>query len=189
MMRQVGRAWKMWGAILFLWSANAFAAEDPGNWRVTYDIVMIWVNFLILAFLIVKFAGPHLKKYLIGQRGEVALEIQQIENQRDHLIQEVEKTVKGIEETREHLKAVKGKIIAQGEAEKQAIIERARHQSRTMLEDAGRRIENLVLTAKKDFRSELIDAAANLAIKNIADFITVEDDERFLQQFMKTVGQ
>ena len=68
--------------LFFLSGGNAFGAEESGNWRSTYDVVMLWLNFLILVFLLIKFAKDPIKNFLKGQQDELSKEIGGLEQQR-----------------------------------------------------------------------------------------------------------
>ncbi len=176
-----------WSAIcvlVFLFCTEAVAAEGKSNWRATYDIVMMWVNFLILVFLIVKFGKAPVKNFLNGQREELSGEISGLEGQRDEMVRQVKETIKKMEQSQVRFKEIRDKIISKGKARKQEIIEEAGFQSRIMLEDAQRRVENQILTAEKKFRADLVDEAMDLALKNIGQYITEEDNQKLLQQFL-----
>ena len=68
---------------LHLTELNALASEGGGNWRGTYDVVMIWLNFGIFAFLLVKFLKDPLLNFLRGRKDELALEMNQLEEKRE----------------------------------------------------------------------------------------------------------
>ncbi len=53
-----------WVVLMGLISTEAMAAEASGDWRSTYDTVMMWINFGILAFVIVKFGREPMKDVL-----------------------------------------------------------------------------------------------------------------------------
>ena len=61
---------------------DVLAAENANDWRPTYDMVMMWVNFLIFATLIVKLARNPLKSFFRDQKEEIAREIRRVEENR-----------------------------------------------------------------------------------------------------------
>ena len=74
----IGRAGLIILTALFFLSAGAvevLAAEGGGGWRPTYDIIMRWVNFGILAFIFFKFARRPLKNFLSDKKNEISLQI------------------------------------------------------------------------------------------------------------------
>ena len=63
------------GAVVILVFAAAPASASSGEWRPVYDEVMLWVNFFILAFIIVKYGRKPLMNFLNGQKDEIADQI------------------------------------------------------------------------------------------------------------------
>ena len=171
-------------AVVFALCTQVNAAEGKGSWRSTYDLIMMWFNFLILVFLFFKFAKTPLKNFLNSRKEEIAREVDGLENQRDEMVRRVKETFEEMKQSQDRLVQIKNKIIRQGEARKQEIIDDAGFQSRIMIEEAQRRVENQILSAKKNIREELIDEAVDIAIKDIGQFITEEDNQKFLQQFL-----
>ena len=69
-------------ACLILLHLSAFevqAADSSGDWRPMFDLVMRWVNFLILAFLLIKFSRAPIKKFLADKKQTIADEIGNLE--------------------------------------------------------------------------------------------------------------
>ena len=81
---QIGRAGLIILTVLFFLLAGAvevLAAEGGGGWRPTYDIIMKWVNFGILAFIFFKFARRPLKNFLSDKKNEISLQIKKLEDE------------------------------------------------------------------------------------------------------------
>lgn len=170
--------------VLLLWGQTALAAEATQEWRGTYDMAMKWLNFLILAFLIVKLARAPLKGFLEGQKDEVSLEIKSLENQKGAIQTKIEDAQKVLAESEIRLARVKEKIISRAEKEKEEIIEAAQQQSRMILEGAKRRVANRIQQARTTVMTEMLDAAVEAAIKQLPAVITPEDNQKMLDQFM-----
>jgi len=167
---------------------DALSAENNGGWRSKYDLIMKWVNFGILAFLLVKFAGGPIKEFLQGRKEEVAIEINKIEKEKEKASERIKEAIQTLEESDVRFEKLKGRILEQGEREKQKIIENAQDQSRIMLEGAKRKIENRIHQAKKTIRSEMVDAAIELALERIPNEITDQDNQRFIEVFLDTAS-
>jgi F-type H+-transporting ATPase subunit b len=58
-------------AALLLSGSNALAAENTHNWRSTFDLVMRWINFGIIAFFLVKFGRKPIKDFLANRKEEI----------------------------------------------------------------------------------------------------------------------
>jgi len=172
-------------ASLHLTELNALASETGGNWRATYDTVMIWLNFGIFAFLLVKYLKTPLINFLRGRQDELAREISRLEEKRAQISLKINETQQLFEKSEAHYENIKAKIITQGEEEKRELIEGARQESRLMIEQTNIRIENQILQAKNKFKSEMIDLAISLAMKRLPAEITKADHQRLLDRYIE----
>ena len=78
---KTGRFFEVMGWVLMiLFGAHeVLAADKANNWRLKYNLILMWVNFGILAFIIVKFARTPLKEFIFGQRKNLIRELEQKE--------------------------------------------------------------------------------------------------------------
>ncbi len=173
-----------WVLPILITSTDALAAEASGNWRSTYDLIMMWVNFGILAFVIVKFGKEPIKDFLSGRKAELAREIGDIEEKKKAVMAKINDTYRILDQSDARFEALKKKIVQQGEKKKQEIIEDAQEQSRLILHTAKQKIETRIVQAKATFRSELIDAAIEKAMERLPKEITEEDDRKIVEQYL-----
>jgi F-type H+-transporting ATPase subunit b len=164
--------------------ADLFAAEDAGGWRETYDLVLKWVNFIILAALIFKFARIPLKDFLKGQSEKLAANIRKKEEEKDAAVSEVEEMKAALSEGEVRFKDLKARILEQGKRRKEQIILDAEEQSRQMLLETRKRMENQILEAKKQLKAELVDVAVEKALERLPKEIAPEDNQKFLDHFL-----
>ncbi len=127
------------GAIPFT-AALGWAQEGQASWRATYDLVMMWVNFGILAFLIVKYARAPLLNLLKGEADKTAAGLQEAQARKEAADHKVQETLLALENTRERLHGVQEKIIWEGERQRQRIIDSARHESELLLDRTRQKI-------------------------------------------------
>ncbi|MDX9785763.1 MAG: ATP synthase F0 subunit B [Desulfobacterales bacterium] len=172
---------------LLLWGQTALASEGAASWRGTYDTAMKWLNFFILAFLIVKFGRTPLKNFLEGQKENVAVEIKSLENEKAAVQSKVEEARTLLAQSDIRAAEIKEKIIRQAEAEKERMIQEAMAQSRLMLESAKRRVESKIHFARASFMAELVDMAVAAAMEKLPTEITPEDDRKYQDLFMAQV--
>jgi F-type H+-transporting ATPase subunit b len=174
---------------LMLLSAGAvLAAEGSGGWRPTYDLVMRWVNFALLAFVIVKFSRQPLKDFLQGRKQALSIEIKQMEAQHKEAAEQTKQATRQLEESSAQLAELKERIISQGVNSKERIIEEARQQGRNLLLESQRRIEGQILRARQRFRNELVDAAVDRALEILPKTISDTDKERMVKDFMASLA-
>ncbi len=163
----------------------ALAAEGRSTWRVTYDAVMVWVNFAIFAFLLVKFLKAPLMNFLNGRKDELALEINQLEERRNRISRKIYETQQLFKESEARFEDIQARIIAEGETKKTELIESAQRESRLMMEQAKVRIENQIVQARAKFKSEIVDMAISLAMERLPEVITESDQQHLLDRYVE----
>lgn len=183
----IGRAGLIILTVLFFLSAGAvevLAAEGGGGWRPTYDIIMKWVNFGILAFIFFKFARRPLQNFLSDKKNEISLQIKKLEDEKDRLLQRVREAEMEMEENVARLEELKERIVQTGERRKLEIIEDARQESRMIIESAKQKMEGRIIRARTRLRAEMVDAAAEMALDKLPGLVTEDDNRKLLEQFM-----
>jgi F-type H+-transporting ATPase subunit b len=166
---------------------EAFAAEKASSWRPIYDLIFRWINFGIIVFLVVKYGKTPIMNFLRGQKEKLAREIKRLEDKKQGISANIEETLKTIDESEVRFAELKERILRQGEQKKEAIIQTAQTQSKTMLEDAKRRIDTYFIQAKNKFRAEMIDRAIDLAMERFPKEITAEDNEKLTVEYLTLV--
>ena len=174
--------------MLHLSAFEVLAADNSGDWRPLFDLVMRWVNFLILAFLLIKFSRAPIKKFLDGKKQDIAEEIGGLEADKEEMLRQIDESKKQLENSQDRLSELKKRIIAQGEKNRQKIIEEAEQESKIMLKSAQQKINSRIVEARQELKSELIDAAIALATKLLPEKITEGDNQKFLDAFMSSAS-
>ncbi len=169
---------------LLIPGTDLFAAEEAGGWRETYDLVLKWVNFIILASLIFKFARTPLKDFVKGQREKISANIRKKEKDKNTAVADVEEIKTALKEGEARFKDLKDRIVEQGKKRKEQIVKEAKEQSRQMLVETQKRVENQILEAKKRLKAELVDAAVERALQWLPKEITSQDNQKFLNRFL-----
>jgi F-type H+-transporting ATPase subunit b len=163
---------------------EAFAAENADNWRPIFDLVMRWVNFVILAFLLIKFSRTPIKDFFKSRRKELTSEIKALEKEKQDALREVDENLKLLEESGTRFEKLKERIAAQGEKNKANIINAARQESEILLEAAKRKIDYQLVEARYKLKLEMIDAAIDIAMKRLPKEVTAEDNQKWIDKFL-----
>ena len=169
---------------ILLLGTEASAADNSGDWRPVFDLVMRWLNFGIIVFILVKYARTPIKDFLLSRRAEVAREIEIVEEKKEEANKKIQEAARLLDESEVRFARVKERIIQEGEIKKQKLIEDAQQESKILLESTIKKIESQLLDAKRAFKSELVDTAISLAMKRLPDEITAEDNQNFTNQFL-----
>jgi F-type H+-transporting ATPase subunit b len=175
---------------MLVYCPDVLAADTTQNWRSVFDLVMRWVNFAIIAIVLVKFGRKPIRDFLANRREEIDYQIKKYEEQQ----KAVEKKVQGAKETLNdsiaRFEKIKQRIIEDGEQRRQQIIEDARHESKLLLEGTQRKIQNQIGEAKNLIRSEIIDSAIALAEKKLPAEISAADEHKLIEHYMEmTTGK
>lgn len=167
---------------------EVFASEKGGGpeWRPTYDKVMTWINFGILAFILIRFGKKPIMNFLRSQKDEVADEIEKLEKEKSRVGAEIEKTQQALADSDAHFSDLRNRIIRMGEQKKEEIIRQAQQQTETMMEIAKQKIGGRILAARRDFKAELVDAAVDMATERLPREVNDADNERLLSLYLST---
>ena len=168
---------------------EAIAADNSGSWRPVFDLVMRWLNFIIIVFILVKFARRPISDFLLSRREEVAREIEVVEKKKEEANKKIQDAVRRLEKKKKRFARVKERIIQEGETKKQQLLEDARQESKILLESTMKKIENQLLEAKRAFKSELVDKAISLAMERLPEEITAEDNQNFTNKFLTNASK
>jgi F-type H+-transporting ATPase subunit b len=164
----------------------AWAGDAAKQWRPVYDLVMRWINFVILAFLIVRYGGPPLVKFLRNQKNDIQKQIDQVQQEKDAMMANVQQARSALQQSALRHDEIKAKIIEMGEHKKQEIIEESKEQSRLMLESARHRIDYQIHQAHEKLRLELLDMAMAAALEKLPEEITPDDDRKLIDKYLAT---
>lgn len=173
--------------ILHLLGSEALAAENGGGWRSYYDLIMMWLNFAILAIVLIKFAKNPIKGFFRDQKENIARTIEDIEAQKEANEAQIRQAQQVMQESTARFEELKQKIITEGERKKQAIIESAQRESRLMIDNANFWAERQILKAKQRLRSELIDETIEQALQRLPQALTPEDNQKFVKRYLTDI--
>ncbi len=169
---------------IFLSGPDALAAGNNANWRSTFDLVMRWVNFAIIAVLLVKFTKTPIKNFLSDRKLQIEQKIEAYEQQKETLEQEIIENQNMLADSMIRFEKIKQTIIEDGERKKQQIIEDARQESSLLLAASQHKIEHQIREARNAIRSEMIETAIALAEKRLPAEITAADEHKLTDLFL-----
>lgn len=152
--------------------------------RPTWDLIMRWVNFFILAFVIGKYSRVPIAQFLKEKRAETSLTIKQLEEKKQAAERKIEEGQVLLQSSRDRLALIKERIVAEGRRRKERIIEDARQECRLMLAAAQVRIDNQIRDAAERVRHELIDKAAELAEARLPNLLVEQDHHRLVKRWL-----
>ena len=186
------RFFRLLAAALFLvplFYTSAMAGDGPADWRPMYDTIMMWVNFLILAFVIFYYGKTPLLNWLKGQQKEVSDEIGEMEQRKQAFERQIEETRQMISDSSARFDKIKSRITEEGKRKRQEIIDQANEQSRKMLEMEKKKAANQIVQAKQLLLAELTDTAGDMALNRLPREITDADQDNMLSLYINQITQ
>ena len=162
-----------------VWAASS---ESP-EWRGTYDLVMRWVNFLILAGVLVYFGRRPVTNLLRSQAARHESQIQSLEAEKTAILERLEAVRQTQVENEARFIELTEKIVATGEAQRDALIADAHRESELLIAEAKRRISFAMRSAKDRVRAEMVDLAVDSALARLPQEITAADNQHRLSVF------
>ena len=142
---------------LFLHFSSFDASASENRWRPEYDSVLKWVNFFIVIFLIVKFAGKPLMDFLRGRKEEISSELRHLETEREIISVKIKEAMKTLDERKTSFARLEENITRQGESKKSEIISKAGEESIMIIEKAKRNAEIQLFKEKEKLRADMTD--------------------------------
>ncbi|MBW2178113.1 MAG: ATP synthase F0 subunit B [Deltaproteobacteria bacterium] len=180
-----GRHW-VFAALTLVLTAQGVMAEDGANtWRPVYDVALRWINFGILVFILFKYARKPLVNFFKEKSAAVKKEIQAIEHEKEAILVRVDEILTARDQSQKKLEKLKARIITQGKAKKQTLIDNAQKESKILLESAQRKIQNQIISAQADIRAEMIDHAIEMALQKLPAEIDEKDNRQFYEHYLE----
>jgi len=173
--------------LVFCLATPAMAGEAAGGWRPVYDIAMMYINFAILVFVIIKYGSGPIKAFLEGQKQEVVKHIDDVEARKRELLARIDEAKMALADSSARFDRIKTRITAEGERVRGEIVESARQQSRRMLEMEKNKAESKLADARKKFLAELVDRATEFALCRLPEEVTDSDHENIISNYLSFV--
>lgn len=175
------------GASLWL-PLQALAANTNSSWRSTYDVVMMWVNFVILLALLFKFLRKPLGQFLKSQQEAIQETLDRLENEKCRLKDEVQALQESLAARKEKAEDWHERIMHRAGMERRDIIESGRQEAERRLAKARQLIEARHRDACQTLRNEMVDTAIQIATREFSKHMTPAIEQTLTERFLKTVA-
>lgn len=174
-------------AALVFCAAVAFASEGADGGGKLMDLLYRVITFVIVGFLVYKFAGQRIAAVVTGRSKQIEAELADLDERRAEAqarLQEVEASIADLDAERSRILA---EAKAQGEAMRQAIIDKAEAQAvqiKAQAEIAATQEAKLAIDAIRAELAEKITAAAEDLVKKQ---LKKKDHEDLVNEYLKKV--
>ncbi|MBW1918005.1 MAG: ATP synthase F0 subunit B [Deltaproteobacteria bacterium] len=169
------------------WAAEAGHGGGEHDAARIKDLIWRTVNFVVFAGILIKLATKPIKEFFAGRKQQIAQNLEELESQKaaaEKALAEAQARLATVAEEREKIIKI---FIAEGEAEKARIIERAEQAAARIKEMAALTIEAETKKAAADLKRELVETAAQLSEGLIKEHITADDQQRLVDEYLTKV--
>jgi len=176
----------------FFTTAQAYASAAAEAEHHAPSINDIWfplANFLIYAFIIVKFAFPLIRDFLKSRHDEVVSTISQASARKqaaEALVNEYRAKLSGLDR---EVQSILDSLRDEGQREKSKVVREAEARAVKIQEDAYFLAEQEVKMARQKLREEMADQAEATARQLIERNLSGADQNRLVDDFIHTIGQ
>lgn len=160
---------------------NPLVQPDPG--------LYIWtiIVFLVLAFLLMKFAWKPLLAMLEKREENIKLALLDAEKARDELANVKEDTEKLLNEARTESQTIVAAGKKNAERMKEEIVDKAQSKSDVLIADAKKQIQLEKDRAITDVRAEVVNLSMQVAEKLIKKNLSKEDNLKLINESMNSI--
>ena len=160
---------------------NPLVQPDPG--------LYIWsiIIFLVLLFLLMKFAWKPLLAMLEKRENNIRQSLLDAEKARDELVNVKGDTEKLLSEARNESQAIVAAGKKTAERMKDEIVDKAQSKSEALLVDAKKQIEIEKDRAIADVKAEVVNLSIEVAKKLIRKNLTKEDNLKLINESLSSI--
>lgn len=171
-------------AALILAATPALAAQaEPSAFKFWWNWSWRIINFLVLAFVVVKMAKQPLKDFLSGQKAKVVEELETMEKAKAVAQAELNKIQKQTSGLAQELADYEKAFADMAARERVRLTEDAAKEADLILERAKLTAKMSLRQAKQTLTEEMVELAADLAEEKLKEAMSAQDQAGFLEQF------
>jgi F-type H+-transporting ATPase subunit b len=160
---------------------NPLVQPDPG--------LFIWtiVTFLVLLFLLAKFAWRPLLNALESRQESIRKSLEDADRARQELARMQQESAKILEQARIEADAVLTKTRSDAERLREDLKTKAREEAENMIRNAEQQIQLQTRAALQQVRHEVADIAVMIASKLLERNVGKEDNDRLIRETLKQI--
>jgi F-type H+-transporting ATPase subunit b len=171
--------------------AQAWASASGADHHAP-SIHQIWfplANFLIFAFIIVRYALPPIRNFLRSRHDQVVATLQEAaakKHQAEVIVQDYKNRMARLEQ---EVQSIQASLRTEGEREKTKLLSETQILAAKMKQDALFLADQEVKMAQQKIREEIASQAESSARGLIQRHLSSSDQDRLVEDFVRTIGQ
>ena len=167
------------------WAAGGAEHHAPS----ITDVIFPALNFLIYAFIIVKFALPAVRSFLKSRRDEVVATIAQASANKaaaQSLVDEYKTKLAGLDR---QVRSLQATLRDEGERDKAKLLDEANAMAAKIKADASILADQEVKMARQQIREDMAIQAEATARALLQRNLSADDQNRLADEFIQSIGQ
>jgi len=175
--------------IYFALLSNALASEaEEGHHHLNWtDFTYRTVAFVILLGILVKLLRKPIANFLNSRRDEIQRLIAELEAKTAEARTEQARVQAKLGSLEQEARKIVDELIAEGETEKNKIVEAAHRQAEYIQQQAQIAIEQEILAARDSLKNEVAELSVAAAQDLIQKKMKADDQQRLVREFMTKV--
>ena len=156
------------------------------------SINQIWfplANFLIFAFIIVRYGLPPVRNFLRSRHDEVVATLEETtakKHQVEAIVQDYKNRLAHLEQ---EVASIQASLRAEGEREKTKLLSETQSLAAKIKEDARFLADQEVKMARQKIREEIATQAESSARELVQRQLSPRDQDRLVEDFVRAIGQ
>lgn len=175
----------MFSSVFISISSYAYASSGGGGSLLSWNMLFKTINFLLLIYLLHRFARKPLANMLRSSAENTKKTIDEARSTLEETKKELADYQAKIANLENELKKRRESALASIEAEKNQLIEDARNQAKNIEEQAQDRMEQSILQAKAEIREFLVNESIKMAEESISKEIGNKEQRALLDNYTK----
>jgi len=154
----------------------------------TWPFIFQVVNFLLLLFVLYKYALPTVKSFFAERSQKIRQSLKEAEDAKTLAEEKLNGHEEKLRSLGEEVEKIRDLLIKEGQAEKDRIIRGAEKDAESIKKQAKVIAEQEIEKAKKDLRREMARLSLDRAEKIIRDNISDDDQVRFTKDYITQIA-
>jgi len=174
--------------VYFAWLSTAFASEAEGGHHLNWvDFAYRTVAVVIVAVILLKLLRKPTANFLNSRREEIQRLLAELEAKTSEARSEYSRVQVRLASLEEDTRKIVDELIAEGEAEREKIIEAAHREADYIKQQAQIAIQQEIQAARDSLKDEVADLSVAAAQDIIEKKMRAEDQQRLVREFMTKV--
>ncbi len=167
-----------------VWAAGG-SAEHGSNLGLLFLQVL---NTAVLAFILVRYAGPPLRSFLVQRSQGIRRRIEASEARLRQARAELEELRRRLERFEREAQEIVSESAATAANERVRLLERAAATAERIREEARRVADQEIARARRELQEEAAELAVTLAREILREKLTSQDDNRLVAEYVDHLG-